>query len=159
MAISTRLAKSLIESVLGGKAYTAPSTWYFGLSSSPITNGVIPNGAEPADGTGYQRLAITNNQLVGSTGTGSFTECTTDTSHPLGFVSNAQTLTMNEIISGSEPTVAYFFLATTGENSNNSGASKNVEMWGSFDRSRKLVINSNLIIEKGGAVFEIVNVD
>lgn len=159
MAISTGLAKSILESVLGAVPYTAPSTWYLGLSSSPIANGVIPNGAEPADGTGYARLAIPNNQLVASTGNGSFTACTTDTTHPLGFVSNAQTLTMDEIVSGAEPTVQYFFLSTSPTNSNVAGASKNVSMWGSFDRARKLVINSNLIIEAGGAIFEIVNVD
>lgn len=157
MAISTALAKSILESVLGAVPYTAPNTWYLGLSTSPISNGTIPNGAEPADGTGYARLAIPNNQLI-SSGTGSFTACTTDSTHPLGYVTNAQTLTMDEIVSGSEPTVQYFFLSTSPTNSNVQGASKLVSMWGSFDRARKLVINSNLIIESGGAVFEIVNV-
>lgn len=158
MAISTALAKSILESVLGAVPYTAPTTWYLGLSSSPIVNGTIPNGAEPADGTGYARYAIPNSQLVTS-GSGSFTVCTTDSAHPLGFVANAQIITMDEIVSGNEPTIQYFFLSTSPTNSNVTGASKTVSMWGSFDRARKLVINSNLIIEAGGAVFEIVNVD
>lgn len=158
MAISKDLGKALLESVVGGKPYVAPSTWYLGLSSSPIVNDAIPNNAEPPEGIGYARKAIPNSQLVGGNG-GSFTPARDDAEHPVAYVTNAQTILMDEITGGSEPSVQYFFLAETGQNSNADGASRKVSMWGSFDRVRKLVINSNLIIESGGAVFEIVNVN
>lgn len=158
MAVSKELGKAVLESILGGKPYTAPSTWYLGLSSSPIVDGVIPNNAEPPVGIGYARKAIPNSQLQGSN-SGSFSPATSDSVHPVAFVTNAQAITMDEITGGTEPTVQYFFLASTAQNSNQSGASKNVSMWGAFDRGRRLAINSNLVIEAGGAVFELVNVD
>lgn len=157
MAISKALAKSLLETVLGAAPYTAPSTWYFGLSSSPITDGTLPNNAEPPTGIGYNRTAIPNNQLIGANN-GSWNPATTDATRPLGYVTNAQTITMDEITGGSEPTVQYFFLSQSATNSNTSGASKQVDVWGSFDRARVLQVNSNLVIEADGAVFEIVNV-
>lgn len=158
MAISKDLGKSVLESILGGKPYTAPTTWYLGLSSSPITDGVIPNNAEPPVGIGYARKAIPNSQLIGSND-GSFTPATSDSTHPVAFVTNAQTITMDEITGGTEPVVQYFFLADTAQNSNQSGASNKVSLWGAFDRGRRLAVNSNLVIEAGGAVFELVNVN
>lgn len=158
MAISKELGKSVIESIVGGKPYTAPSIWYLGLSSSPIVDGIIPNNGEPPEGIGYARKPIPNSQLAGANN-GSFTPAESDSTRPVAFVTNAQTITMDEITGGAEPSVQYFFLAETGQNSNAPDASKKVSMWGSFDRARKLVINSNLIIESGGAVFEIVNVN
>jgi hypothetical protein len=157
MAISIALAKGLLETVLGAVPYTPPSTWYFGLSSSPITNGTLPNNAEPPVGIGYARTAIPNSQLVGAN-SGSFNPAQTSATRPIGYITNAQTITMDEIIGGSEPVVQYFFLSQSAQNSNASGASKQVDIWGSFDRARTLQVNSNLIIEAGGAVFEIVNV-
>lgn len=158
MAVSKALGKSVLESILGGKAYTAPSIWYLGLSSSPITDGTIPNGGEPPEGIGYARKAIPNSQLQGANN-GSFSPATSDATHPVSFVTNAQAITMDEITGGNEPTVQYFFLSSSATNSNASGASKEVSIWGSFDRGRRLAINSNLVIEAGGAVFELVNVD
>ena len=157
MAISNDLGQKLLNAVVGGQAYTPPSTWYLGLSSSPITNGQIPNGGEPPEGIGYARKAITNSQLSGDNG-GSFNPAQSDGSR-VGYVTNAQTIMMDEITGGTEPTVQYFFLSESAQNSNASGASKAVSLWGSFDRSRRLAVNSNLIIEAGGALFEIVNVD
>lgn len=158
MSVSKTLANSVLASIVGGVAYTAPSTWYLGLSSSPIVDGVIPNNAEPPDDIGYKRKAIPNSQLQGSNG-GSFNPPKSDSTHPLAFVTNAQAIQMDEITSGNEPTVQYFFLSDSSQNSNIDGASKEVLMWGSFDRARRLAINSNLIIESGGAVFELTNAD
>lgn len=157
MAISADLGKKILESVVGGKTYTPPSKWYLGLSSQPIDeNDEIPNQAEPPEGIGYARKEIPNSQLSGSSG--SFNPAQSDSSR-VAYVTNAQTIMMDEITSGTEPIVQYFFLAETSENSNAGGASKKVAMWGAFDRARRLSVNSNLIIEAGGALFELVNVD
>lgn len=161
MAISKKLAKRTIESITGGVTYTPPANWYFGLSTSAPVNDLIPVGAEPADGTGYNRKQLPNSQLTASVTNGTFTPADTTGDEATGLiarVTNAQTIEMDEITSGSEPDIQYFFLAETPENSNLADASREVSMWGAFDRARKMVINSNLIIESGGAVFEIFNV-
>ena len=161
MAISKKLAKKIIESINGGSTYTPPSNWYFGLSTSAPVNDLIPIGAEPAVGTGYNRKQLPNSQFTDSNTSGTFTPADTTGDAGTGLiakVTNAQTIEMDEITSGSEPDIRYFFLSETPENSNSEGASREVAMWGAFDRSRKLVINSNLIIDAGGAVFELFNV-
>lgn len=158
MAVSKRLANDVLGAIVGGVTYTPPAVWYLGLSTSPIVDGTIPNNAEPQDGTGYTRKAIQNTQLIGSNN-GSFNPPTTNSTWDLAYVTNAQSIEMTEITSGSEPYVQYFFLAKTAQNYNIEGASKEVELWGSFDRARMLAINSNLIIEAGGATFALVNVD
>lgn len=158
MAISQEIANSLIALLLGRKDYSSPTDWYFGVCQSPIVNGLLTTNSEPKEGTGYERKQIPNTQLVGANN-GSFTVPISDVARPLSFVTNAQTLTMNEITSGTEPTVKYFFLSDSAQNSNAEGASKKVSLWGTFDRERKLSINSNLTIEPGGAVFEVVNID
>nr|DAT69637.1 MAG TPA: hypothetical protein [Caudoviricetes sp.]DAT69717.1 MAG TPA: hypothetical protein [Caudoviricetes sp.] len=159
VAISKKLAKKVIECINGGVSFTPPTNWYFGLCASEPVNDLIPVGSEPADGTGYKRKQLANSQFSGSSGTFTPADTTGDTGTGLvARVTNAQTIEMDEITSGDEPDIQYFFLAETPENSNASGASREVAMWGSFDRKRKLVINSNLIIEAGGAVFELFNV-
>lgn len=161
MAISKKLAKKVIESINGGVSYIPPSNWYFGLSTSAPVNDLLPVGAEPANGTGYNRKQIPNSQMTSGTPSGSFTPADTTGDSGTGLiakVTNAQTIEMDEITSGNEPDIQYFFLAETPENSNLESASREVAMWGAFDRTRKLVINSNLIIEAGGAVFELFNV-
>lgn len=159
MAVSKKVAKKIIECITGGITYTPPANWYFGLSSQPIVDDMIPVGAEPAAGTGYNRKQIANSQFSG--GSGSFTPADTTGDAGSGLiakVTNAQTIEMDEITSGDEPDVQYFFLAETSENTNGESGNREVAMWGSFDRPRKMVINSNLIIEAGGAVFELFNV-
>ena len=156
MAISSELGKKILESVVGGKTYTPPTKWYLGLSSSPISNDEIPVEGEPPEGIGYARKEIPNSQLSG--GTGSFNPAQSGDGR-VAYVTNAQTIMMDEITGGTEPTVQYFFLAETQENSNASSASRKVSLWGSFDRARRLSVNSNLIIETGGMIFELVNVD
>lgn len=161
MAISKNLAKKVIESINGGVAYTPPANWYFGLSSLPIENDMIPVGAEPPDGTGYKRKKLPNTQFSATVTDGMFSPADTtgdDTTGLIATVTNAQEIEMDEIVSGNEPEIQYFFLAETPDNSGLDGASREVSMWGSFDRARKLVINSNLIIEVGGAIFEIFNI-
>lgn len=159
MAISKDLAKKVVECLNGGITFTPPTDYYFGLSTSLPIDDQLPTGAEPPASTGYKRIHLPNTQLSGSTGT--FTTADTTGDEATGLVvsvTNAQTIEMDEITSGDEPEIKYFFLAETEQNSNEAGASKKVAMWGSFDRPRKLVINSNLIIEHGGAIFEILNV-
>lgn len=161
MAISKELAKKIIESINGGVSFTPPANWYFGLSSLPPVKDLIPVGAEPPEGIGYARKQVPNSQMTAGTPNGSFTPADTtgvDETGLIAVVTNAQSIEMNEITSGSEPDILYYFLAETPENSNASGASRKVVMWGSFDRPRKMVINSNLIIEAGGAVFQLFNV-
>ena len=154
MAISKTLANEIIQNILGGIQYTAPTDWYFGLSKQEIVDGEIPVGAEPLDSIGYSRYRIPNTQLSGSSG--SFSLPTSDGEHPLSYVTNAQRIEMSEITSGSEETVSYFFLSKNSQNSNDSG-DRTVEMWGSFVSPRPLIINSNLVIEPENAVFEILN--
>ena len=157
MAISKELAKKIAESITGGKQYTPPSNWYFGLSKTAPVDDMLSVGSEPAASTGYQRIQIPNTQLSG--GSGSFTPANTSGDEESGLIAkitNAQRIEMNEITSGDEPEVQYFFLAESSENSN-TGSDRKVSIWGVFDRPRKLVINSTLVIESGGAVFELFN--
>ena len=151
MAVSADLGKALLQAVVGGKTYTPPTNWYLGLSSQAIVNDEIPAGAEPPEGIGYARKEIPNNG-------DSFTAPGTDGSRG-ACGTNAQSIMMDEITGGTEPTVQYFFLAETSQNSNAASASRKVSMWGSLDRARTLAVNSNLIIDTGGALFELVNVD
>lgn len=157
MAISKELAKKIAESITGGQQYTPPTNWYFGLSKNAPVDDMISVGSEPEADTGYERVQIPNTQLSG--GSGSFTPADTTGDEGTGLIAkitNAQRIEMNEIISGDEPEVQYFFLAESSENSN-TGSDRKVSIWGVFDRPRKLVINSTLIIESGGAVFELFN--
>lgn len=157
MAISKELAKKIAESITGGQQYTPPTNWYFGLSKNAPVDDMISVGSEPEADTGYERVQIPNTQLSG--GSGSFTPADTTGNEGTGLIAkitNAQRIEMNEIISGDEPEVQYFFLAESSENSN-TGSDRKVSIWGVFDRPRKLVINSTLIIESGGAVFELFN--
>ena len=157
MAISKELAKKIAESITGGQQYTPPTNWYFGLSKNAPVDDMISVGSEPEADTGYERVQIPNTQL--SDGSGSFTPADTTGNEGTGLIAkitNAQRIEMNEIISGDEPEVQYFFLAESSENSN-TGSDRKVSIWGVFDRPRKLVINSTLIIESGGAVFELFN--
>lgn len=144
MAVSQNMASSLMQSALGATTYTGPSTWYLGLATvAPTIAGVISQ--EPSTTSGYQRLAIPNNQT-------SFTQPTFDAEHPLTYITNNIRLEMAEVTSGTEPTVNYFFLSDT----QTGGTAK---IWGQFDRERVLAINSVLVIEPRGAIFEMVNVD
>ena len=157
MAISKELAKKIAESITGGQQYTPPTNWYFGLSKNAPVDDMISVGSEPEADTGYERVQIPNTQLSGDSG--SFTPADTTGNEGTGLIAkitNAQRIEMNEIISGDEPEVQYFFLAESSENSN-TGSDRKVSIWGVFDRPRKLVINSTLIIESGGAVFELFN--
>ena len=157
MAISKELAKKIAESITGGQQYTPPTNWYFGLSKNAPVDDMISVGSEPEADTGYERVQIPNTQLSG--GSGSFTPADTTGNEGTGLIAkitNAQRIEMNEIIYGDEPEVQYFFLAESSENSN-TGSDRKVSIWGVFDRPRKLVINSTLIIESGGAVFELFN--
>ena len=157
MAISKELAKKIAESITGGQQYTPPTNWYFGLSKNAPVDDMISVGSEPEADTGYERVQIPNTQLSG--GSGSFTPADTTGDEGTGLIAkitNAQRIEMNEIISGDEPEVQYFFLAESSENSN-TGSDRKVSIWGVFDRPRKLVINSTLIIESGGAVFFFFN--
>ena len=157
MAISKELAKKIAESITGGQQYTPPANWYFGLSKDAPVDDMISVGSEPQADTGYERVQIPNTQL--SSGSGSFTPADTTGDEGTGLIAkitNAQRIEMNEITSGGEPEVQYFFLAESSENSN-TGSDRKVSIWGVFDRPRKLAINSTLIIESGGAVFELFN--
>ena len=151
MAISRDLANQIIGFVLGNRSFVPSSTLYLGLcSQSPQSDGTLQTGSEPPDNIGYKRLSINNN-------TSEFSTPAFDSTHTVAFVTNLKTWTMDEITGGSGTQVGYFFLADSGTNSNNSGASKKVLMWGAFDNPRTLAINSNLVIEAGGAIFEIIN--
>ena len=56
---SDYLEKALLDGVLGGSAFSLPATVYLALFTTDPTD-VAASGTE-ATGTGYQRLAITNN--------------------------------------------------------------------------------------------------
>jgi hypothetical protein len=155
MAVSTELATKVIEQLVGGKDFTAPKTWYFGLLTGAPVNGMIPDGYEPSSSNayGYKRIALPNTQDVFTTAiTGS-----SDGNGMIAYVTNKDSFDMSEVTSGSEPEVNYFFLAETEQNSNESGADKRIAMWGQFDMPRKLLINSTLVISAGGAIFGIYN--
>ena len=57
-ALSDYLELALVRHVLGGSAFTAPSTMYLALFTSPPADDAV--GTEVAGG-GYQRVSITNN--------------------------------------------------------------------------------------------------
>ena len=140
--ISKEFANKINAEIFGGQDYTPPTTWYFGLSTKPITDGTIPSGGEPTN-PGYSRSAITNDQNT-------FTAPTSSTSYPLSYVSNKIAITMSEITGGSQITVPYFFLS-----SNETG--ETCEIWGNFVNARVLTVDSQLIIKVGGAVFSLEN--
>ena len=152
MAISTTLATSILNKCFGREDFTPPETWYFGLCTQEPVNGELVEGSEPKSSSGYARYAIENNPE-------SFTEVD-GSSDPLtgriAKIANANTIQMNEITSGEEPEVTHFFLADSATNSES--GSRSVWIWGKFERPRKLVISSNLVIEPEGAVFNIINV-
>lgn len=159
MAISQALAKDVLEKIFGAVDFTPPDNWYFGLSMSPIPDtGILPTNAEPVTGIGYERLQIPNTQFNGSNN-GSFTTGDTSSDYPVGFVTNANILQLDEISGGSDFVVSHFFLSDSPQNSNVSGASRQVTVWGAFDRPKTLTVDSTLIIEPGGAIFEIINAD
>lgn len=140
--ISKEFANKINAEIFGGQSYVPPTTWYFGLSTKPITDGTIPSGGEPTN-LGYSRSAITNDQNT-------FTAPTSSTSYPLSYVSNKIAITMPEITGGSQITVPYFFLS-----SNETG--ETCEIWGNFVNARVLTVDSQLIIKVGGAVFSLEN--
>lgn len=144
MAVSRSMANSLMQSSLGGIPYIGPGTWYLGLCSvEPSATGVITG--EPSTSSGYQRLAIPNNQQY-------FTQPVHDAEHPLTYITNAVRLEMNDITGGDSPPISYFFLSYT-----QSGGEASV--WGKFDRDRVLYPNSTLFIEPYGIILEMVNIE
>lgn len=66
---SLYLEKKLLDLVLGATAYTAPVTLYLALYTV-IPDGTASSGTE-VTGTGYARLAITNNSTNFTNATGS----------------------------------------------------------------------------------------
>lgn len=153
MAVSTTLATSILKKMFGNEDFTPPSTWYFGLCTQEPVDGQLVAGSEPTEASGYRRYAIPNSSS-------SFTEVDGSSDPGTGRVAkiaNANTIQMDEIISGNEPEVTHFFLADSATNS--ASGSRDIWVWGQFERPRKLVISSNLVIEPEGAVFNIVNVD
>lgn len=140
--VSKDFANKINAEIFGGQNYTPPTVWYFGLSTKPITDGVIPSDGEPTN-TGYTRARITNDQ-------NNFTVPTYNSTYPLSFVSNKTAITMPEITGGNQITVPYFFLS-----SNATG--NNCEIWGNFANARVLTIDSQLIIKAGGAIFSLEN--
>lgn len=140
--VSKAFAHKINAEIFGGQNYAPPATWYFGLSTKPITDGVIPTGGEPTN-PGYARAAITNNQ-------NSFTTPASNAAYPLSFVSNKGAITMSEITGGSQITVPYFFLSS-------SSSGTTCEIWGNFANARILTVDSQLIIKAGGAIFSLEN--
>ncbi len=140
--ISKAFAHKINAEIFGGQNYVPPATWYFGLSTQPITDGAIPSNGEPTN-PGYSRTPITNNQV-------SFTEPTSSSTYPLSYVSNKAAITMSEITGGSQITVPYFFLSS-------SETGDTCEIWGNFVNARVLTVDSQLIIKVGGAVFSLEN--
>lgn len=140
--VSKDFANKINAEIFGGQNYTPPTVWYFGLSTKPIVDGVIPSEGEPTN-TGYTRARITNDQ-------NNFTIPTYNSTYRLSFVSNKTAITMPEITGGNQITVPYFFLS-----SNATG--NNCEIWGNFANARVLTIDSQLIIKAGGAIFSLEN--
>lgn len=140
--VSKVFANKINAEIFGGQNYIPPTVWYFGLSTKPITDGVIPTGGEPTN-TGYKRTRITNDQ-------NNFTTPTYNSTYPLSFVSNKVAITMSEITGGNQITVPYFFLS-----SKETGTT--CEVWGNFANARVLTVDSQLIIKAGGAIFALEN--
>ena len=141
--ISKEFANKLNAEIFGGQNYTPPTSWYFGLSTQAITDGTIPQGAEPTN-PGYSRTQIANNQT-------NFTTPTYNSTYTLSFVSNKNAISMSEITGGSQFTVPYFFLSSE-------PTGNNCEIWGTFANARILTPDSQLIIKAGGAIFSLENV-
>ena len=140
--VSKVFANKINAEIFGGQNYTPPTVWYFGLSTKPITDGVIPTGGEPTN-AGYERTRITNDQ-------NNFTTPTYNSTYPLSFVSNKVAITMSEITGGNQIKVPYFFLS-----SEETGTT--CEVWGNFANARVLTVDSQLIIKTGGAIFALEN--
>lgn len=140
--VSKAFANKINAEIFGGQNYTPPTVWYFGLSTKPITDGVIPTGGEPTN-AGYERTRITNDQ-------NNFTVPTYNATYPLSCVSNKVAITMSEIVGGSQITVPYFFLSSE-------ATGTTCEVWGNFANARVLTVDSQLIIKAGGAIFALEN--
>jgi len=140
--VSKAFANKINAEIFGGQNYNPPSVWYFGLSTKPISDGVIPSGGEPTN-AGYSRAKLTNDQNT-------FTVPTYNSTYPLSFVSNKIAISMSEITGGNQITVPYFFLSS-------SASGNTCEVWGNFANARVLTIDSQLIIKVGGAIFSLEN--
>lgn len=140
--VSKDFANKINAEIFGGQNYIPPTTWYFGLSTKPITDGVIPTDGEPTN-AGYQRSEVANNQDT-------FTVPTFNATYPLSFVSNKVAITMSEITGGNQITVPYFFLSSE-------ATGTTCEVWGNFANARVLTVDSQLIIKAGGAIFSLEN--
>lgn len=57
-SFTTYAANQIINALLQATAFTAPTTWYVGLSSTPIS--LAGTGLTEASGGGYARVAVTN---------------------------------------------------------------------------------------------------
>lgn len=141
--ISKDFANKINAEIFGGQNYIPPSNWYFGLSTQPISDGVIPSGAEPTN-PGYSRAQIANNQT-------NFTTPNYNSTYTLSFVSNRNAITMSEITGGNQIAVPYFFLSS-------SASGNTCEIWGTFTNARILTPDSQLIVKSGGAIFSLENV-
>ena len=140
--VSKAFANSINQSILGKQAYTAPETWYFGITTQDLTDGNIPSGAEPTN-PGYSRTAIPNDQE-------NFTHPDDNDGESLSVIKNAKTFTMTEITGGSEFTATHFFLSSQ-------PSGNTAEIWGTFAIPRKMQVDSQLIVKAGAAVFELLN--
>jgi hypothetical protein len=68
MSISNYAANTHLNFDLGATSYSAPATWYVGLSTVSVT--ATGSYTEPVSGS-YARVAVTNNKTNFSTSTGS----------------------------------------------------------------------------------------
>lgn len=139
--ISKSFANSINKSILGGADYTPPTKWYFGISTKDLNDGAL-DGGEPTN-TGYSRAELDNNSTT-------FSEPTSDLEHTLSYVKNLIPITMSEITGGADFTATHFFLSS-------SRTGNTAEIWGTFEKPRKMTADSQLIIKAGGAIFELLN--
>lgn len=138
---------SLVNKYMFGQATTSqvPIYWYIGIlrDNIPISdlNGKI-SGHE-ITGSGYSRVRIPNTadyfQVMGS-------------SEVLSYVTNKNDITFPSITSGSDQTIAGFFLSKVADG----GVAY---IWGNLNTPKTLRVNSHVVLKAGALQFAISNTE
>lgn len=138
--ISKSFANSINASLFGNVSF-AVDNWYFGFSTQPIEDGVIPDNAEPRN-TGYHRYQMPNNANYFNTP--KYIE-----ERPISAVTNVRGIGFT-IVSGTETIVTHWFLSK--EKTGNTA-----EIWGKFDNPISLSPGAKITIPAGNLFLTVNN--
>ena len=138
--ISKSFANSVNAAIFGG-APLEIDTWYFGLTTQDIIDGVIPDGSELKT-NGYARYPLPNNSS-------SFNTPAYSSTTPISSVTNAKNI-VYKIFSSPEILVTNWFMSK--EQTGNT-----VEIWGKFKTPISLNTGTKVTIPAGNLILTINN--